>query len=115
MSEVFWPGVLLPALTFGLLYLWPFIEARVTGDRDEHHLLDRPRDRPVRTPIGVGVLTFYIVLFFAGSQDIIAQKLRVSIPPVTNTFRVLVFVLPVIAFALARKLCHDFARRTREL
>ena len=28
----------------------------------EHHLLDRPSDRPVRTAIGVGVLTFYVVL-----------------------------------------------------
>ena len=26
----------------------------------EHHLLDRPRDRPVRTALGVGVLTFYV-------------------------------------------------------
>ena len=75
ISEVFWPGVVLPGITFGLLYLWPFIEARVTHDRDSHHLLDRPRDRPVRTAIGTGVLAFYIVLFVAGSQDIIAQKL----------------------------------------
>ena len=34
----------------------------------EHHLLDRPRDRPVRTAIGTGVLTFYIVLFVAGGR-----------------------------------------------
>ena len=117
ISEVFWPGVVLPAATFGLLYVWPFIEAFVTGDRAEHNLLDRPRNRPVRTPLGVGVLTFYIVLFFAGSQDIIAQKLHVSIPPVTFTFRVLVFVLPVFMFMIARKLCHDLAaadRRTGE-
>ena len=48
-------------------------------DRAEHHLLDRPRDRPVRTAIGVGVLTFYTVLTLAGGQDIIAQHLGVSI------------------------------------
>ena len=41
----FFPGVLLPGLTFGLLYAWPFLEARVTGDHAEHHLLDRPRRR----------------------------------------------------------------------
>ena len=56
ISEVFWPGILLPGITFGLLYLWPFLEARFTGDHLEHHLLDSPRDRPVRTAIGVGVL-----------------------------------------------------------
>ena len=31
--EVFLPAVLFPGLTFNLFYLWPFIEARVTGDR----------------------------------------------------------------------------------
>jgi ubiquinol-cytochrome c reductase cytochrome b subunit len=109
ISEIFWPGVVLPTLTFGLLYLWPFIEAAITKDRTEHHLLDRPRQRPVRTPFGVAVLTFYIVLFFAGSQDVIAQKLHVSIPPVTFTFRVLVFVLPVFTALVTRKLCRDLA------
>src|SRR5690606_25037478 len=43
----FSPGVLLAGITFGLLYAWPFLEARVTGDHDEHHVLDRPRQRPV--------------------------------------------------------------------
>ena len=45
----FFPGVLLPTFVFALLYLVPFIEAKVTKDRAEHHVLDRPRDRPVRT------------------------------------------------------------------
>ena len=110
LSEVFWPGVLLPGITFGLLYLWPFMEARFTGDRAEHHLLDRPRDRPLRTAIGVGVLTFYIVLTIAGAQDIIAQKLGVSIPPVTWTLRVLVLVLPVLLGLLARRICRRLQR-----
>jgi ubiquinol-cytochrome c reductase cytochrome b subunit len=107
VSELFWPGVLLPGLTFGLLYLWPFIERRITGDRDEHHLLDRPRNRPVRTALGVGVLTFYIVLFIAGSQDIGAQKLNASIPTVTEALRIMLVVLPVIATLLTWKVCHD--------
>src|SRR5262249_29921489 len=72
IPEVFWPGVLLPGLTFMLLYAWPWIEARVTHDHAEHHLLDRPRDRPVRTAIGVGVLAFYVVLLIAGGQDLLA-------------------------------------------
>ena len=43
ISELFIPGVVLPGLTFALLYAWPFLEARRTHDHDEHHLLDRPR------------------------------------------------------------------------
>jgi ubiquinol-cytochrome c reductase cytochrome b subunit len=109
IPEIFWPAVVLPGITFGLLYLWPFIEARVTGDHDDHELLDRPRDRPVRTAIGTGVLTFYIVLFFAGSQDIIAQHLGVHITTVDLTFRLLLFTLPLAVGAIAWKWCHDLA------
>jgi ubiquinol-cytochrome c reductase cytochrome b subunit len=109
ISELFWPGVLLPGVTFMLLYLWPFMEQRVTLDSGEHHVLDRPRYRPARTSIGVGVLAFYIVLFFAGAQDIFAQHLGVSIPTVTYSFRVLIFVLPLLAALLAWRLCDDLA------
>jgi ubiquinol-cytochrome c reductase cytochrome b subunit len=107
ISELFWPGVVLPGLTFGLLTVWPFVEARITGDRAEHHLLDKPRHRPVRTPFGMGVLTFYVVLFVAGSQDIVAQKLHAGIPTVTWTLRIMVIALPLVTAAIARKLCHD--------
>ena len=109
IPEVFWPAVVLPTLTFGLLYLWPFIEAKVTGDHGDHELLDRPRNRPVRTATGTGVLAFYIVLFFAGSQDIIAQHLDMGITTVDYAFRVLVFVVPVVVAAVTWKWCHDLA------
>jgi ubiquinol-cytochrome c reductase cytochrome b subunit len=109
VSEVFWPGVLLPGITFGLLYLWPFIERRLTHDTAEHHLLDRPRDRPLRTAFGVGTLTFYAVLFVAGSSDIGAQKFVVAIPTFTRILQVLVVVLPVAGAAIAWKACKDLA------
>src|SRR5262249_18156437 len=62
----FYSGVLLPGFTFILLYAWPLLESRFTRDRREHHLLDRPRDRPLRTAIGIAALSFYVVLFVAG-------------------------------------------------
>jgi ubiquinol-cytochrome c reductase cytochrome b subunit len=107
ISEVFWPAVVLPGLTFVLLYAWPFLEAWVTRDRSVHHLLDRPRDRPVRTAIGVGVLTFNVVLFVGGSQDIIAQKLNWPIDRVLFTLRVLLVVLPLTFGAFAWRLASD--------
>ena len=42
----FFGGVLFPGVVFGVLFLWPALERRCTGDRREHHLLDRPRDTP---------------------------------------------------------------------
>jgi ubiquinol-cytochrome c reductase cytochrome b subunit len=113
ISELFWPAILLPTVTFGLLYLWPFLEARVTGDRAEHHVLDRPRDRPVRTAIGAAALSFYVVLFFAGSQDIAAQKLGRSIPQVVVTFRILLVVLPALVAVLAWRIARDLAATDR--
>jgi ubiquinol-cytochrome c reductase cytochrome b subunit len=107
VSEVFWPGVVVPGITFALLYAWPFVEARMTSDYAEHHILDRPRERPVRTAIGVGVLTFYGVLLLAGGQDVIADKLDLPSEGVTTTFQVLVFVLPIATAVLTWKLCRD--------
>jgi ubiquinol-cytochrome c reductase cytochrome b subunit len=114
ISEVFWPAVFLPGIFFGVLFAWPWLERRVTGDRAEHHLLDRPRDRPVRTALGVAGLTFFVVLTVAGAQDIVAQHLDVSILTVTDTLRILLFALPVafgcIAWTWARDLRADVPR-----
>jgi ubiquinol-cytochrome c reductase cytochrome b subunit len=108
ISEVFWPAVLLPAVTFGLLYLWPFIEGWWTRDnRREHQVLQRPRDHPKRTALGVGVLAFYVVLFVAGSQDIIAQKTGASLNVVLITLRVLLFVVPVVVALFTYRMCVD--------
>jgi ubiquinol-cytochrome c reductase cytochrome b subunit len=111
IPELFWPGAVLPGLTFALLYAWPFIEARVTHDHSDHQLLDRPRSRPARTAIGTGVLTFYIVLFAAGSQDIFAQHLNAPIAVVDRTFRILLFGAPLVVAAITWKWCRDLSAR----
>ncbi len=111
----FFPGVLLPGITFLLLYLWPFLEARVTGDRKPHHLLDRARDRPLRTALGVTTLTFYVVLQVAASNDLIALGLGVSVATITWIFRIAVLVLPPLvgysAYRLMRGLQVSRAER----
>ncbi len=47
IPEVFWPGVVVPTLTFALLYAWPFLEARVTGDQARSRVA-RPTARAAR-------------------------------------------------------------------
>jgi ubiquinol-cytochrome c reductase cytochrome b subunit len=108
----FFSGVLLPGITFALLYAWPLLEARFTKEgREEHHLLDRPRDRPVRTAIGVAALAFYSVLFIAGGNDVLAARFGVSVNLITNILRVALFVLPAVAGYFTYRLCKELAAR----
>jgi ubiquinol-cytochrome c reductase cytochrome b subunit len=110
VPEIVVPTLILPMATFAVLYLWPAVDKRLTSDRMEHHLLGRPRDHPIRSAFGAAVLTFYVVLFVAGSQDVIAQKLGVSIEPVTVALRVLLLVLPVVVAVVSYAVCHDLAQ-----
>jgi ubiquinol-cytochrome c reductase cytochrome b subunit len=107
VSELFWPAIVLPGITFTLLYLWPFLERWVTKDRAEHSLLQRPSERPVHTALGVTVLAFYAVLLLAGGQDIWAQTFDVSLMSVVWTFRILLFAFPIALGLLTWKWCHD--------
>ncbi|HXX91619.1 MAG TPA: cytochrome bc complex cytochrome b subunit [Acidimicrobiales bacterium] len=107
--EVFLPTIIFPGLTFTLFYLWPFIEQAITGDRKEHHLLDRPRDRPKRTAVGAGFLAFYFLLFCASSTDVLANFFEVSLNTVLWTFRIVVIVIPPIVALVTYRICLDMA------
>ena len=107
----FFPAVLLAGVTFGLLYAWPFLEARVTRDHDVHHIADRPRQRPVRTALGVATLAFYVVMFLGGAADVIAVTFGVSVNAVLWSFRVATFVLPPIAGWVTWSLCTELSER----
>jgi ubiquinol-cytochrome c reductase cytochrome b subunit len=100
----FFPAVLLPSVTFGLLYLWPFIEARFTRDYSPHELLDRPTNRPLRSAIGAGVLTFHLVLFFAASNDIVARMFQIPVVGVTWAFRIALLTLPLLVALVVHRL-----------
>src|SRR5215217_1777714 len=96
----FLPAVLVPAATFGLLYLWPFLEQRLTRDREAHQLLDRPRDHPVRCAAGAGTLAFYGLLLATASNDVIARLTRAPVASLTWAGRVVLLAgPPVVAVA----------------
>lgn len=107
----FFPGVLLMGLTFMALYWWPFIEPRFTKDRAEHHVLQRPRDHPVRTALGVGTFTFYVLLLLAGANDVISVAFGLSINEFVFIFRILVFVVPPLAGLLTYRICKELQAR----
>ncbi|MEU1914337.1 cytochrome bc1 complex cytochrome b subunit [Streptomyces massasporeus] len=110
-------GVFIPFSLFPLILLalglYPFLEAWITGDKREHHILDRPRNAPVRTGLGVAWLTLYAVLLIGGGNDIVATHLHLSINVITWFVRIGVFVLPVAAFIVTKKICMGLQRRDR--
>jgi ubiquinol-cytochrome c reductase cytochrome b subunit len=103
----FWGGVLFPLVVFTILGLWPWAERKVTGDDALHNLLERPRDNPTRTALGVAILLWVFLVFLAGSADRVDVWLGISYSFQIWAYRVLVWVVPVVAFFVARRVCRE--------
>jgi ubiquinol-cytochrome c reductase cytochrome b subunit len=110
ISEVFWPAVLFPGIAFGILTLWPWIERRFTKDRAEHHLLDRPRDAPIRTGIGTAGLTVFFIMFLEGGNDIFGVLLNVSVETITRILQWGLLIAPVVTFLVTYWMCKSLGR-----
>src|SRR5215216_4054564 len=108
------PGLGLMGLFFGLMAIYPFVEAWVTGDKSEHHLLDRPRNNPTRTAFGVAAMTGYAMLWIGGGNDLVATQFDVSLNAVTYFLRVAVFVAPVLAFLVTKRICIGLQHADRD-
>jgi ubiquinol-cytochrome c reductase cytochrome b subunit len=108
------PGLGTMGLFFGLMALYPFIEAWVTKDKTEHHILDRPRNAPTRTAFGIAAMTCYAMLWIGGGNDLVATQFKVSLNAVTYVLRVAVFVAPVLAFIITKRICIGLQRSDEE-
>ena len=112
LPSPFIPGALIPGLLVGALVIWPFLEARLTGDHAEHHVLDSPWLTPIRTATGAAGVALFLVLTLAGGNDVLAIILDVPVESLTVVFRVLLFVAPVVSWLIVYRLARD--RRDRE-
>ena len=112
--NVFIPSLVVMPLLYTIAGAYPFLESWVTGDRREHHLLDRPRNAPTRTGLGAMAISFYLVLFIAAGNDLIAIKLGLSINEITQTLRVAVLVVPPLAYWVTKRICMSLQRRDRD-
>lgn len=108
------PAVILPGILTHILVLYPWIEAALTGDKREHHILDRPRNVPTRTAFGAGGVTFYLMLWFSGDNDIIATAFNLSINHITMFLRIAIFVVPVLVFIVVKRACLGLQRRDND-
>jgi ubiquinol-cytochrome c reductase cytochrome b subunit len=112
VPTVFIPAIVIPGILFGILTLWPFIEPLLTGDRETHHLLDRPRDNALRTSIGVAGLLVFVVLTVAGGNDVITLVAQIPVEGMTEILRVAFFVVPLVGFAVTYRVCRELQART---
>jgi ubiquinol-cytochrome c reductase cytochrome b subunit len=113
--NVFIPALLPLGLIFTAAALWPFLEQWITGDRREHHINDRPRNAPTRTALGMGAVAFYGVLWAEGANDVLADHLDVPLYTITRIAQVAIFVLPVVAYILTKRICLGLQRKDLHL
>jgi len=109
------PGLIIPGIIFTGMALYPFIESWMTGDKREHHILDRPRNVPNRTALGVMSLTFMIVALINGGNDLIATHFDLTINQIMWFSRIGIIVLPPLAFVITKRICLSLQRADREL
>jgi len=100
---------------FAIVGVYPFLEEWVTGDNRDHHVLDRPRNTPTRTGVGVAGLVFAGVLWAAGGADVIATAIQVSIEHVILALQTALVVGPALGFMVARRMCLGLQRRDRHI
>ncbi len=115
IPAIFWPTVVLPGILLTLAGAYPFIEAKLTGDHASHNLLQRPRDVPVRTSLGVMSIAFVMVLFLSGGNDLIAEHFDVSLNAMTWAGRIALLLVPPLAYVATYRICLGLERHDREV
>jgi len=111
IGTLFVPAVVLPGAITTVLLLWPFLEQRATGDRAWHHFAQRPREAPVRSGLGAAGVTFFTILMFAGSNDVLAAFLRIEVDTLNGLLKIALFVMPAVAGFATFRVCRDLRDR----
>jgi ubiquinol-cytochrome c reductase cytochrome b subunit len=109
----FWGGVLFPGLVFGVLFLWPWLERKVTGDDAFHNLLERPRDNPWRTAVGVAIVTWVFLIFVSGSADRVDVLFGIDYATQIWVYRVAIWVVPLAALFVTKRVCDELVAGER--
>ncbi|WP_431963704.1 cytochrome bc1 complex cytochrome b subunit [Actinacidiphila sp. bgisy160] len=110
---------LVPLLAGAGLFLalgaYPFVEAWVTKDgQRDHHLLDRPRNRPVRTALGAAWVSVYAVALLGAANDLVALRLHMSVNAVTWAVRAGLFVVPFVVYVVTKRWALALQRADRD-
>jgi ubiquinol-cytochrome c reductase cytochrome b subunit len=92
-------------VVFTALFLWPFLERGVTGDRRVHNLLDRPRDAPWRTALGAALVSWVLAVFMAGSADRVYVTFGIDYQTQVSIYRIAIWVVPIVVLVVTKRVC----------
>lgn len=95
--------------------IYPFVEEWVSGDYEDHHLLDRPRNAATRTAIGVAGVVFFGALWLAAGADLISTHFHVAFEHVIHALQAVAILGPAAGFFIAHRICLALQRKDREL
>ncbi|MBB5156214.1 cytochrome bc1 complex cytochrome b subunit [Saccharopolyspora phatthalungensis] len=115
VPPVFFAGVIGMGILFTLLLSYPALERKLSKDTAHHNLLQRPRDAPVRTGLGMMALSLFAVLMISGANDLIAFQFNISLNAMTWAGRIGLLVLPPIAYYITYRVCLGLQRGDREV
>ncbi len=110
IANPFFPGLLIPGLIFTIMFAWPWIDKKIYNDYDRHNLLDRPRDKPFRTGVGVAAIVFFAVLTIACADDLLANDFHIPFERLIEILQYSVLIGPIVGFVIAYKACQALQR-----
>ena len=115
IPPVFFIGALGMPILLGLLLAYPWIERKLSKDTAHHNLLQRPRDAPVRTSIGIMAISFFMVIELSGFNDIIAFAFDISLNATTWAGRIGALLVPPLAYFITYRICIGLQRADHEV
>ncbi len=108
------PAIVVPGLILIALAIYPWIEQKIVGTDRARHILDRPRNMPARTGLGVAFVVFYLLLWIAGGNDILATTFHVPVNWVTRFLQISIVLMPPLAYLVTKRICLGLQRRDRD-
>jgi ubiquinol-cytochrome c reductase cytochrome b subunit len=104
------PGLLMPGIVFGIMFAWPVIDRMIYKDYGSHNLLDRPRDKPFRTGVGVAAIIYFSDLTLGCGADIIANDTHIPWERLVEILQWGALVGPILGFIIAYRACKALLR-----
>lgn len=114
IPSAFWVALMCGVMVI-LLFAYPALEKKATGDDAHHNLLQRPRDVPARTAIGAMAITFFLLVTISGGNDHVAHFFNISLNAMTWFGRIGLVVLPPLVYFLTYRICVSLQRSDREV